>query len=409
MSTPNVIIKTEFHQYYDKPPVNNEIKMKRYKERLYYSSNQEDGNDYVKYMDTGSKAGKTNDYIKYAENEEKSSGIFGANGLYSEAEKKELRKAIRTTKSNIYSMVISFEEIFGKEKIQSWHDAQAIIVKELPKFLKETGMNYDNVVWFGALHENTDNRHIHLAFFEKEPLSKRANKPGLFYHQGKLLQLAINNFKIRIEEHMDDHNYFFDSRRRNLLSETQNGLTSISIDEKLERELRIKLLELYRNMPNKKTGFNNKSMEHLQPLILEIEAILIDKNPKLKEEFRLLRFELEQKDKRMKLICESHKISPNRYLLKDKYLNDFHRRIGNTIIKYTKQYVKSDEYEEWSYKKKRFSEKINRKKLFKETSHLARTVDFEAKRTFDEYEIKLRKAEIDLLIEEGVLDPNEIY
>ena len=409
MSTPNVIIKAEFHKYFSKPPINNEILMKRYQERQYYSSNQEDGNDYVKYMDTGSKSGKTYDYIKYAGNEEKSSGIFGINGLYSDSEKKELRKIIRTTKSNIYSMVISFEEYFGKDKIKAWPDAQAILVNELPRFLKETGINYDNVTWFGALHENTDNRHIHLVFFEKEPLSKRANKPGLFYHQGKLMQFAINNLKVRIEEHMDDHNYFFDSRRRNLLLETQNSLSNISLDQTLEQSLRLNLLDLYRQMPSKNTGFNNKSMEHLRPLILEIENILIEKNPKLKEEFRLLRFELEQRDKKMKLICESHKLSPDRFMLMNKYLEDFHRRIGNAIIKYTKKYVKVDEYEEWSFKKKRLVEKNSRRKLFKETSYLANTVDLEAKRTFDEYENKLRKAEIELLIEEGVLDPNEVY
>ena len=282
-------------------------------------------------------------------------------------------------------------------------------MKTLPKFLKETGINYDNIIWFAGLHENTDNRHIHLAFFEKEPLCKRANKNGLFYHQGKLLPLAINNFKIHIEEVMDSHIYFFDSRRRNLLNETKFGLHNLSTDEQLEQKLRLKLLELYRKIPSKNIGFNNKAMEPLRPLIFEIEKILIDKNAKLKQEFKLLRDELEQKDKRMKLICESHKLNPDKYCLKEKYLNDFHRRIGNLIIKYTQKYALSDEYEYQNYKKKRLIEKINRKKLLNETSYLIKHSDIEAQKTFAEYEAKLRKAEIEILIEEGVIDPNEVY
>lgn len=56
----------------------------------------------------------------------------------------------------------------------SFLQAYALMITELPKFLKSQNFNLDNIVWFAGLHENTDNRHIHFCFYEKEPL--RYNK-----------------------------------------------------------------------------------------------------------------------------------------------------------------------------------------------------------------------------------------
>ena len=45
---------------------------------------------------------------------DKSSDVFDSNGLLSKQDIKALRKMLRETKSCIWDMVISFEELFGK-------------------------------------------------------------------------------------------------------------------------------------------------------------------------------------------------------------------------------------------------------------------------------------------------------
>lgn len=47
---------------------------------------------------------------------------------------------------------------------------------ELPKFFKSAGLNPDNIEWFAGLHENTDNRHIHLISFVNKKLRKFLEK-----------------------------------------------------------------------------------------------------------------------------------------------------------------------------------------------------------------------------------------
>lgn len=108
--------------------------------------------------------------MDYAGNKQKATGAFSANGLLSTKEKTEIRKQLKRTKSVIWDMIVSFKEEYGKEKMKLWRNAYELLSKELPVFLKDNNIPVDNVIWFASLHENTDNRHMHISFFEKEPV-----------------------------------------------------------------------------------------------------------------------------------------------------------------------------------------------------------------------------------------------
>ena len=133
--------------------------------RKYYSSQK--AKDYMNYIITGINDIKKMDYVNYMENREKSRGIFNQNGLINNEQKAELRNKLRKTKSVIWDAVISFEEEFGKTWVNSYEQAYNLVKNELPKFFKRCGLNPDNVEWFAGLHENTDNRHIHLCFLKR--------------------------------------------------------------------------------------------------------------------------------------------------------------------------------------------------------------------------------------------------
>lgn len=407
MASPNVLVRLKFYKPEDiELNMENPINAAKAKKRTFYSSNQKDGDDYLKYIDKGAKAGEVYDYMAYAGNEEKSSGVFGKDGFLTEKQKKEIRGLLRTTKSVIWDMLISFTEDYGNKHIKSYLDAMEVIKHNLPKFFRDNGMKYENVIWFAGLHENTDNKHIHLSFFEKEPLMGRQNKQGLFYHTGKMKKYSIDRLKIFIEEQLNGNEYFLESYRQNLLLQTNVALQKRGYDL-LDKKLRLKLKELYRKFPSGRISYNSLNMVELRPLIREIERILLEKNPLMSEEYQALRKALDAKDNELKEICQRQHIDETKYLQKEKFIEDFHRRIGNKIIQYTKEYIYEERRNEKaviSEKAKRNIEKTKRMRLFKETARLTREVDYEAIDIFTEYRKRLAEAEYQRLIEEGVIE-----
>jgi hypothetical protein len=401
---PNVLIRVKYTTPPTKACSDSNLHEKVHSARWdFYSSNQK--NDYVGYMDTGAKAG---DYLSYAGNPEKSEGVFSRNGLLTDKEKKALRSELRKTKSPIWDMVISFEQAYGLEHIKSYKDALEILNKNLPQFLKANGMNPDNVIFFASLHENTDNRHIHCSWFEISPAHHRANKEGEFFHNGRIVLGTINDMKIHIEEQLDGSRYFFESYRRNLLDGTKKALDQLQFRNGEEHLLREQLLELNRIMPKGKAGYGSLEMADCREVIDSIETCLMELNPELKDEYFILKRDLKKKDDEMRVICKSQNLDPTRYLLMDKYLTDFHKRVGNKIIQYARKYQWQTNYEELNEKEERIERNIakgKRSSLLRHTASLATSVAYEANSVFEKYRQAMKKAEYDRLVEEREIEP----
>lgn len=404
---PNVVFKIRYYQPGDASlDASNPNNLKRIKNRNYYSSNGGE-NDFLKYIDDGIKRGNGFDYMDYMTSHDKSSGVFGKNGLLTAEQKKEVRSLLRKTESVIWDALLSFSEDYGKEKIKSYEDAMEIVQQNLPKFLKENGIDEDNVIWFAGLHRNTDNLHIHISFFELNPTFHRANKKGEFYHYGPMKQTSIDNMKVNVEEYMNGTKYFFESYRRNLVSGTEAELKGLNPLDDTHKKIKKKLKELFHKMPKGKFGYSHKEMAELRPLINEIAGLIMRQNPSLLAEFKELKKALAERDLKVSRICESQKIDPKRFMLSDKYLNDFNRRIGNKIIEYAKKYEIDSKWEGLSYEKQalmRNKIKRNNTLLFKSTATLNKMVAHEADRVFTDFRRRLKEAEIQRLIEEGVME-----
>ena len=160
-------------------------------------------------------------------------------------------------------------------------------------------------------------------------------------------------------------------------------------------------------MPKGKVGYGHKSMEHLRPLIGEIETLILNNNPTIKNQYYELKRQLKERDLNIKRICQSQNIDPTKYYLTEKYMNDFHRRIGNKIIEYAKKYELDSKWEGLNYEhqsKVRKNIKRNRTLLFKSTATLNRMVAREADKVFTDFRKKLKEAEYQRLVEEGVIE-----
>lgn len=330
MGVPNVLVSIGYAPNDETLNRLHSVKPKYLAERRFYACRQQD--DFLKYVNKGIDAG---DYLGYAGNPEKSSGIFDARGLMKKSQIKELRTLLRSTDSNIWHAVISFTENFGNKYMTSYKDALELLRLELPKFFKNIGIASDNVVWYAGLHENTDNQHIHLGFFEKEPRFRRENSPELRYRFGTISQDALNAFRIAIEERLTDANFDLKRSRRNLTESAQETLFHLHGWNDYERELKKKLLVLYRALPTDgRISYGSKNLDALRPQIVEIVNFIIRNNPGLKRDFDAFCADVARFDLNRKRICEDQKIEDTeKYLVGDKYIKDIYRRLGDKVIR----------------------------------------------------------------------------
>lgn len=376
------------------------------KHRSFYSSSVKgSGYDYMTYVDTGVKAGKVQDYMDYAGNPEKSSGVFSRNGLLSPKEKAKFRKELRTTGSAIWDCVISLSTEFGKDKFRTYKDCMEIINKEFPRFFKENEMPYDNIQWFAGLHENTDNRHFHMAFWEKEPLRVKANQKGRFFHKGKLKQSSIDGLKVRIEERLTTKEFDLKSQREKLLKEAKETLEGVDENAIYSKKFKSKLLEVFHKLP--KSGdchYSSKNMDEARPLIKDIVMLMMANNPELSKAWVEINESLKKRDKKIEGICQRDKLDSKKYLLREKFKEDFMRRMGNMVIDHAKKAQSQDLDEHCRIsdeRRQRWREKKQKDYLLGRAMRLSRDVNEEMDSFLKEWQGRLKKAEHDRKIESG--------
>lgn len=316
-ASPNVLIRVH---YYEKSSDG----------RDFYSSMKKD--DYVNYIDKGMRQTSSfpKDYVEYADNKEKSSGIFNANGLIPAKEKKELREKLRETDSTIWDCVISFKEEYGKANCNSPEDAQRLLSKLLPSFFKSVGLNPKKTTWYAGLHQNTDNRHIHLSFFQDEPNIYDRKTKGRKYRKGKLPLSKVNDLKIAIER-----NYLSPvegaKRVRNLAMEETHRIVSKDYSKNKD-SIGILCKEIYEKLPDDEISYDSKEANPIRKDLDSLTSIIMEHGYVAKP-YRKLLEDAKRRDEEMKEICMRNNLDPDPYLYKPKFEKDIKRRVGNAIIK----------------------------------------------------------------------------
>lgn len=370
-----------------------------YKEkRKYYSSNK--AKDYINYIQTGIEEFK--DYVEYANNKEKSSGIFNQNGLLSEKDKKQLREQLRETKSVIWDGLITFEENFGKTWCNSYEQAYELVKNELPKFFKRAGLNKDNMVWYAGLHENTDNRHIHLSFFEKEPVRFRPRKEEKVFSNGKLSKTAMLEFKAHLELAATDFKAR-ERRNRQLIQEYVNE----QLNENMGLILNNKLLSLAGRFPKKGSlAYASENMSSLRSEIDSITSYLINKSKFSKVAYEHFIDLAKYKDERFESYCKRNRCKQP-FSFEKKYKQDIYRRFGNVVIDYAFKIKQMDDERlklNASVRREKLMQKKKLAKQLNECLQLANQFEYEVMSAFQEYMQRLDEAKFSRLVEEGIID-----
>lgn len=391
MSKPNIIAKIQYIECGNP-------------RRVFYSSNSKDY--YLGYIDKGVKLNKDIDYLDYTGNLEKSSGIFNQTGLLNYDSKRLIREALRNTKSCIWDLVISFETEYGLKNVDSYEDALELVKSVLPKFFKAIKLKEDNIIWFGGLHTNTDNRHIHISFFEKEPMYYDAKKKSYKYRPGRINVKSCKELKMNIE------NYFLSPKesmkrvRRLMVDEARTSMNSSSYLN-LNKDFKWLLKELYNILPIEgHIGYLSPNMKACKSIIDNIINKVLNLG-KHSFEYTDLDTKLQEYDNKIISIAETHNIDEDYYLLRDKFKDDLFRRMGNVIIKELLNRKKFEEVEKKKLNHKKSEQAFHRKMLLEMISksfELMNKLEDEEAKIFEEYQYKLKKAEYERLVEEGIIE-----
>ena len=390
MSVPNVNLFLGYVDNLDKS-VSKDLEARRF-----YSSNKE--YDYVKYVNTGSK--EKLDYVAYSGNNEKSKGIFNENGLLNAEQIKELRTNLRTTKSTIWHGVISFTEYFGNVNCDTYEKAYELMKSQLPKFFKNANLDPENIVWFAGLHENTDNKHIHFSFFEKEPLRYKQSSRFKQFSDGYIDIDAINQFKIDIEKYFISRNFnIFENRKEitNLLKKSFNDGAYMNKINKLIIVLPVK----------GRLSYDSENMAEHRPMIDNIVKSIIVSNVELKRKVSDFEHILSKRDTELLKAYAKIKVDCSDKLLYEKCMKDLYRRLGNIVIFAAKD-IKTKQnkfnYETRNRLILKHIEKKKRKILINKCIELNDLVNKEIVNAFAEYRERLEEANYKRLKEEGYLE-----
>ena len=377
-------------------------------DRDFYSSSS--GNDYIGYVSKGITEARTYDYVSYMDDNDKSSGVFDSNGLLSKQDIKALRKMLRETKSCIWDMVISFEQVFGKEHLFHFEQAIGLLNNILHKFFKSANLNPKNVIWYAGLHENTDNRHIHISFFEKEPTFFNHRKKEYKYHRGKIPITAVKELKLNAENYFNSPMEELKIKRKKLVESLKLELADKSFD-KFESSLKWHLKGLFEEIPKEgRTSYDSENMKPFKERIDNIITLILEKSV-YKDDYKVMLDTINEYDEKLKKKCRKYNLDENEFLYGPKFKQDLYRRMGNVLIKEIVN-QREKEYKELQYIK---NEKYRRRAELKKTAYLLSRACEIADRTYDEayevfleFQIKMRNAEIERLIEEGILDRDEL-
>lgn len=160
--------------------------------------------NFFTYALNGKKVTKNANAEHYFTREGVNSGLFNFEGAMNDAQIEELKAKLKDTDSIIWHGFVSFEEQFT-DAFSTQENAIKFMRQTFRAFFEHTHLKRDNLEFYAALHEDTDNRHIHFAFFEKQP--KRRDKDGnlCFTKKGKIDAKAIDNYLVSANMHLDEH------------------------------------------------------------------------------------------------------------------------------------------------------------------------------------------------------------
>ena len=238
--------------------------------------------NYFTYTLNGQKVSKNANAEHYFTREGTNTGLFNMDGAIDEEKKNELKARLKDTESTIWHGFISFDDETSRG-FTNQENCVKFMRQTFGSFLERAGFKKSNIELYCSLHEDTMHRHIHFAFFEREPL--RLDKNGVlgYTRKGKVAPAAIDNYLVSANMHLSERaSEYYTSRDKamdvmNRLRETK-ARTGF-IDGRASTAallLNVELNALCAKLPKiGRLQYNAKDMAALRPQIDKVAELLI--------------------------------------------------------------------------------------------------------------------------------------
>lgn len=156
--------------------------------------------------------------------------------------------------------------------------------------------------------------------------------------------------------------------------------------------------------------YDSKNMKPYRTKIDEVTTAILETGPYAKKYFKLLE-DIDVYDSNIRERCNKYHVDPDSRMLLPKFQKELYRRLGNAIIKKViderdKAYEDLQHIRNENFRRK---QELNQMRyLLSKSIELAKQVDEEAYEVFLEYRWKMKKAELNRLIEEGLISKEEL-
>lgn len=266
-------------------------------------------------------------YMDYMRNDEKSDGIFtSGEDTISPAQVASLKDYFDQSQQKgcpLYRGVISFDNTFLWEQgIAFESDLDRFRLKEITresvtKLIQNSHLAPDNIKWTAAIHNNTDNVHVHFALIEDKKIIRKYDM---------LPQRAIDQSKKTVV------NKLVGSEASILRTTLLRDELLPGIERAAERQGEIVLSLLPQLPEDVRWEYNRKDFEPYQKHVNEIVDKLIDADPDVKKSFDAYIENLDDYTLKLRRYYGDgdrrlwENVKPDR-------LDEFYSRAGNALLK----------------------------------------------------------------------------
>ncbi len=337
-------------------------KNKNATERAFYDmSGEKNVYDYI--TTEGKRVGNKFTALEYLQ---KSTGVFNQSGMIPQEEVDEMKARAKANKGNIWHGFISFNE-HDSEKIDTPDKCIQLVKNIFPTFLRESGLNPNNIDLMCALHlDRPHHLHIHFVFWEKEPKFKNNDGTLGYRTKGKISGAAIDNMFVRLGLFADDERDKLHKARDDSLKKLRN-MTCVKTAMYSTDEIKQEILSLAKDLP--KTGrltYGSKDMEAFRPRVDKIVKMLLDHDKTARKADLRFYERLDEKRRVIENICGKeyalsgantspqtierelpkyhHKIDESHIKIIETIEADYKRRQGNLVLNLCK-FIKPEYFE----------------------------------------------------------------
>lgn len=322
-----------------------------------------DKNVYDYITTEGKRVGNKFTALEYLQ---KSTGVFNQSGMIPQEEVDAMKQRAKANKGNIWHGFISFNE-HDSEKINTPDKCIQLVKNIFPTFLRESGLNPDNIDLMCALHlDRPHHLHIHFVFWEKEPKFKEKDGTLGYRKKGKIKEEAIDNMFVRLGLFADDDRDKLHKARDDSLKKLRK-MTCVKAAMYSTDEIKQEILSLAKDLP--KTGrlsYGSKDMEAYRERVDKIVKMLLDHDKTARKADLRFYEQLEEKRRVVENICGKeyalsgantspqtierelpkyhHKIDESHIKIIETIEADYKRRQGNLVLNLCK-FIKPEYFE----------------------------------------------------------------